>query len=180
MEPLIMMLIIAAVSTLFGKDKKKDANQQKGQQTTRQQVPGAPPRSAQQKPQQAPSGGQRSFKRIEDYAKEIYGEFQSQMENDPKRAEQARQVKEQAERAKARAVEEVEKRSPAQAKQAGEPKNRPGRLSTHQKEPLKRAIAKEEEQNLFPLKENDVRKGIIMAEILQAPKSKRQKQGRHI
>lgn len=180
MEPLIMMLIIAAASALFSKNKKPDADQQTTQQTKRQQVPGAPPRSAQQRQQQAPRGGQRSFKRIEDYAKEIYGEFQSQMESDPKRAEQARQVKEQAERAKTRAMEEVEKRTPAPAKQAAEPKNRPGRLSTHQKEPLKRAVEKEKERDLLPLNEEDVRRGIIMAEILQPPKSKRQKQGRHI
>ena len=180
MEPLIMMLIIAAVSALFSKNKKPDGNQQTAQPTKRQQVPGAPSRQAQQRQEQTPRGGQRSFKRIEDYAKEIYGEFQSQMESDPKRAEQARQVKQQAERAKSRAMEEVEKRTPAQVKQAAEPKSRPGRLSAHQKEPLKRAIAKEEERDLFPLNEQDVRKGIIMAEILQPPKSKRQKQGRHI
>ncbi|ANU19266.1 hypothetical protein BBI15_03105 [Planococcus plakortidis] len=179
MEPLIMMLIIAAVSALFGKDKKKDANQQKGRQTTRQQVPGAP-RSAQQRQQQSPTGGQRSFKRIEDYAKEIYGEFQSQMESDPKRAEQARQVKEQAERAKTRAMEEVEKRAPVQAKQAAEQVSRPGRLSAHRQEPLKRATGDEKERDLLPLDGQDVRRGIIMAEILQPPKAKRQKQGRHI
>ncbi|MGB6779693.1 MAG: hypothetical protein WBE33_13155 [Planococcus citreus] len=183
MEPLIMMLIIAAVSALFSKNKKPDGTEQTAQQPKRQQGPGTPARSAQQRsqsPQQPQRGGQRSFKRIEDYAKEIYGEFQSQMENDPKRAEQARQVKEQAERAKSRAMEEVEKRTPAQVKQAAEPKNRPGRLSVHQKEPLERAITKEKERDLLPLNEEDVKKGIIMAEILQPPKSKRQKQGRHV
>ena len=179
MEPLIMMLIITAVSALFGKDKKKDANQQKGRQTTRQQVPGAP-RSAQQRQQQSPTGGQRSFKRIEDYAKEIYGEFQTQMEIDPKRKEQARQVKEQAERAKSRVTEEAEKRMPAQAKQVAQQTSRPGRLSAHQNEPFKRAVKKEKERDLFPLDQEDVRRGVIMAEILQPPKSKRQKQGRHV
>ncbi|MEZ0480511.1 hypothetical protein [Planococcus sp. SSTMD024] len=183
MEPLIMMLIIAAVSALFSKNKKPEGKEQTAQQPKRQQGPGAPARPVQQRSQstqQPQRGGQRSFKRIEDYAKEIYGEFQSQMESDPKRAEQARQVKEQAERAKTRAAEEVERRTPAQAKQAVEPKNRPGRLSVYQSEPVKRAVEKKEERELFPLHEEDVRKGIIMAEILQPPKSKRQKQGRHI
>ncbi|MGM0897113.1 MAG: hypothetical protein ACQEV0_04385 [Bacillota bacterium] len=173
-----MMLIIMAISALFSKNKKPDANQQTSQQTKRQQVPGAPPRSAQQT--QTPRGGQRSFKRIEDYAKEIYGEFQAQVEGDPKRAEQARQVKEKAERAKTRAIEEVEKRTPVEAKQIAEPKTRPGRLSVHQKEPLKRVVEEKKERDLLPLQEEDVQRGIIMAEILLPPKSKRQRQGRHV
>ncbi len=183
MEPLIMMLIIAAISAVFNKNKKSDGKEQTAQQPKRQQGPGTPAGRSQQRtqsPQEPQRGGQRSFKRIEDYAKEIYGEFQTQMESDPKRQEQARQVKEQAERAKSRAKEEAEKRIPAQAKQAVEPTSRPGRLSTHRSEPVKRAVEKEKERDLFPLDQEDVRRGVIMAEILQPPKSKRQKQGRHI
>ncbi|WP_271852475.1 hypothetical protein [Planococcus maritimus] len=183
MEPLIMMLIIAAISAVFNKNKKSDGKEQTAQQPKRQQGPGAPAGRSQQRtqsPQQSQRGGQRSFKRIEDYAKEIYGEFQTQMESDPKRKEQARQVKEQAERAKSRVTEEAEKRMPAQAKQVAQQTSRPGRLSTHQNEPFKRAVKKEKEQDLFPLDQEDVRRGVIMAEILQPPKSKRQKQGRHV
>ncbi|MBT2582341.1 hypothetical protein [Planococcus sp. ISL-109] len=168
MEPLIIMVIIMAISALFSKNKKPDGNQP----AKRQQVPGASQTS--QTPQ-APQGGQRKFKRIEDYAKEIYSEMQAQMQEDPKRAEQARQVKEQAERVKSRAIEEVDKRtkSPSPGRQAKQPTTRPGRLSAHKEEALQPAVHQTVKDELLPLKDEDVLKGIIMAEILLPPKAKR-------
>lgn len=166
MEPLIVMLIIMAISALFSKNKKADPNQQ----TKRQQVPGAPRTS---QTTQTPKGGQRSFKRIEDYAKEIYSEMQSQMGDDPKRAEQARKVKEQAERVKSRAEEELEKRTKSTGRQPKEPTTRPGRLSVYQEQAPRAAKQQSAQQELLPLSDDDVRKGIIMAEILAPPKSKR-------
>lgn len=168
MEPLIIMVIIMAISALFSKNKKPDGNQP----AKRQQVPGRP--QASQTPQ-APQGGQRTFKRIEDYAKEIYGEMQAQMEDDPKRAEQARKVKEQAEQVKSRAIAEVDKRTkPASTgRQAKQSTPRPGRLSVYKEETLQPAIHQTVKDELLPLKDEDVLKGIIMAEILLPPKAKR-------
>lgn len=170
MEPLIMMLIIMAISALFSKNKKPDQSQQ----AKRQQVP----RTQKPAQQQATTSSQRSFKRIEDYAKEIYSEMQAQVEDNPKRAQQAREVKEQAQRVKTRATEEMAKRAqaPRQATRpapAAEPKSRPGRLSIYQDEPLKREEKVLDDHNLLPLTEEDLRKGIIMAEILLPPKAKR-------
>lgn len=148
MEPLIFALIAMAVGAFF-KNKKQDGAE------------GDTPQS-QSKP--ARSNNQRSFKRVEDYAKEIYGEFQSQMKEQPKKVQQT-----------VRKAEEAVSRTPLrEARQSVQERNSGGRLSVYQ--PPVQASENEKADNnkdLFPLTQSEAQRGIILAEILMPPKSKR-------
>ncbi|MFD1030759.1 hypothetical protein [Metaplanococcus flavidus] len=159
MEPLIFALIIMAVSAFFSNKKKGEERSSSGGSGEKKQ---------------SPSGrAQGGFKRMEDYAKEVYGEFQTQMNPETDKKTQAtKAAKEVAERyTKSRPGREREVAAPAieRVERAS------GRLSAHQKPAS--VIRKEPEpaKNLFPLTQNDAQRGIILAEVFMPPKSKRKK-----
>lgn len=157
MEPLIFALIIMAIGAFFN-NKKSDAGKE---------VPKRPDR---------PEGNtqQKRFNRVEDYAKEIYGELQTKVNENPDRRDQVN-----------RKIEEVVERAPRNkpdrqiaeqaAKEAAKKPaaSKPGRLSAHQTRPVVQKAEPEKNDELLPLSNDDVQRGIIMAEILMPPKSKR-------
>lgn len=110
----------------------------------------------------ARNAGQRTFKRAEDYAKEVYGELQTQMKQQPEKTEQMK-----------RAAEKAVERLPVQKvqRQAKEMAS-PGRLSAHNPVPLTN-LKEENKESLLPLDAEEVKRGILLAEILMPPKSKR-------
>jgi hypothetical protein len=145
MEALIFGLIVMAIGAFFnGKRTEGDTDTPKTRRPS------------------ARDAGQRTFKRAEDYAKEIYGELQTQMQQQP---EMEKQLKQAAEKAMERAPV---KKAQKQAKEMASP----GRLSAHNPVPLN--VQKESRnEDLLPLDAEEVQRGIILAEILMPPKSKR-------
>ncbi|HSI68207.1 MAG TPA: hypothetical protein VK947_12350, partial [Planococcus sp. (in: firmicutes)] len=154
-----------AIASFF--NKKKGEQGEKGDAQQRPGRPAGPQQPAnQQRPQRQASPnrntGQGAFKRVEDYAREMYGELQAQMNENPERTEQAKKKLEQA-------AQHIPKREAVQPA----PSRDTGRLSAHQSRQAvqeKKTVLKDE---LFPLDAADIQKGIIMAEILLPPKSKR-------
>lgn len=153
MEPLIVTLIILAIGAFFN-NKKKDEGKSSSQSTVGKQPD---PKSRNQ-------GG---FKRMEDYAKEIYGEFQSQMNPDTGKKEQIKEVAREV-------VERQMNRRPARAAKTVAVEETRGRLSAHQKsmQPVEKEM-RNETINPFPLSQNEAQKAIILAEVFMPPKSKR-------
>ncbi|HSJ38105.1 MAG TPA: hypothetical protein VK945_07805 [Planococcus sp. (in: firmicutes)] len=156
MEPLIFALVIMAISAFFSNKKKKEQGSS----------PGGPADK-----QQSPTGrSQGGFKRMEDYAKEIYGEFQAQMNTETDKKEQVKEAAREVvgRHSQSRPGREAASAASAAAAQAG------GRLSAHQK-PSRPAREKRVEQSksLFPLSQSEAQKGIILAEVFMPPKSKR-------
>ena len=164
MEALIFGLVIMAISAFFSKSKKDSADDSPARPVSTPKSTGRDNRS-----------GQRTFKRVEDYAKEIYGELQNQKNQQPGRAEQAKKK-----------VEEAVKQAPVrqarkEVKRRVSSRNAPSEIQdlisasesqVLQNEPaVSRAVKSNDE--LLPLSDEDVRRGIIMAEILMPPKSKR-------
>ncbi|MCP2034987.1 hypothetical protein L1279_001974 [Planomicrobium sp. HSC-17F08] len=145
MEALIFGLIVMAIGAFFNNKKGEGDND-----------------APQQRRTPARETGQRTLKRAEDYAKEIYGDLQTQMKQQPERTQQVK-----------RAAEKAAERLPVQKtqRQAKEMAS-PGRLSAHNPVPLstKNETGRED---LLPLDAEDVQRGIILAEILMPPKSKR-------
>src|SRR5690606_4263384 len=86
MEALIFGLVIMAISAFFSKGKKDSADDD---------TP-ARPVSPQRSTGRDTRSGQSTFKRVEDYAKEIYGELQNQKTQQPERAEQVKRKAEEA------------------------------------------------------------------------------------
>lgn len=164
MEGLIFALVLMAIASFFNKKKGEEGEDQK-----RPGRPAGPQQPAnQQRPQRQASpnrnAGQGAFKRVEDYAREMYGELQAQMNENPERTEQAKKKLEQAK-------QHLPNREAVEAAPA--PERDTGRLSAHrsrQQVQEKKTVLKDE---LFPLEAEDIQKGIIMAEILMPPKSKR-------
>ncbi|MGI2326545.1 hypothetical protein [Planococcus sp. YIM B11945] len=150
MEGFIIALIVMAVGAMFGQKKKEEA-------------PAKKPARPQETRSQPGASRQRNYKRVEDYAKEIYGELQNQMKDQPERTEQVKQVVQKA----AKAASSRETRQEVQEREGT------GRLSAHQNRPLVRNEQPASGDKLFPLDKNDISKGIILAEILMPPKSKR-------
>jgi gas vesicle protein len=145
MEGLIIGFIVMALGALFSQKKTKEETERQG------------------KPNQAQTARQRNLKRAEDYAKEIYGELQSQMKDQPERTKQiARKVQE--------TVESRPNREPHSKTSA---KESAGRLSAHQSHSAAEAKTRPDSGKLFPLENDDLKKSIILAEILLPPKSKR-------
>ncbi|RNF41016.1 hypothetical protein [Planococcus salinus] len=155
MEPLIFGLIIMAIGAFF-KNKGGDEGDEKPRRPTKG------------------NSDQKRFKRVEDYAKEIYGEFQAQMNGQTDRKDQVN-----------RKIEEVVEKKPLSqparqtAKQAAKEAVKKtddlttGRLSAHQHRSAVRKPEPAESEELLPLSNEDVQRGIILAEILMPPKSKR-------
>lgn len=161
MEALIFGLVIMAVSAFFNKNKK-DSN--------KRDAPVKPFSTTTSTTRESRSGKTR-FKRVEDYAKEIYGELQSQKTQGSNRLEEAKQkAGEVVDRTPLReARQEVERRVASSTTQ-----NRSS-LSESRSIRNQPAVPKVEKTSdeLLPLSDEDVRRGIIMAEILMPPKSKR-------
>lgn len=110
---------------------------------------------------------QRSMKKIEDYAKEVFGDVQKQMGEKQSRTQVAPEVKKRSEPVRTFSpvkgqVNDVQQRSA----------NRPGRLSAHNATPLKR-VTTPTPSSLVPKTENEILQAIIFSEILAPPKSKR-------
>lgn len=173
MEPLIVALILMAASAFFGK-KKKDG------------IPPSPQKPIRNEPY-AKIRNQGGFKRMEDYAKEIYGEFQAQMNPE---ADTKGQVKEAAKQVVERRISDrqsgerqfIEKQitdrqrsripiDEAASVAAGEIG---GRVTTRQKSvrPVHQTVEKDDAQ-MFPLTQSEAQKAIILAEVFMPPKSKR-------
>lgn len=153
MEPLIVALILMAVSAFFGGKKKEEGGS-------------SPKRSSANQPNTR-GRAQGGFKRMEDYAKEIYGEFQTQMNPEADKKEQVKEVaKEVIERQTGRRPDR--QATPVAAKEIG------GRLSAHQKpvQPVRTKFAAEN-RSPFPLTQSEAQKAIILAEVFMPPKAKR-------
>ncbi len=146
MEGLIMVLILMAIGAFFNNKKPNSSKR---------------PSDDQRYPA---SKGQRTLKRVEEYAREKYSELQTQMSEHP---EQAKRVMDRVEQAKAKLPQrEIEK--------AVKPVVSTGRLSVHKTpEELQEKVQSDQRSELFPLKEEDLQKAIIFSEILLPPKSKR-------
>jgi predicted nuclease with TOPRIM domain len=147
MEGLILALVIMAIGAFFN-NKKPD---------------GAP--ESPDKRRRAPATtGQRTLRRVEDYAREKYGELQTQMKEHP---EQAKKVMDKVDQAKSRLPQR-------EIQQAMKPLASTGRLSAHKApEEVRDMRKKEEVSDIFPLEAEDLQKAIIYSEILLPPKSKR-------
>jgi hypothetical protein len=109
---------------------------------------------------------QQKMKKLEDYAKEIYGDVQKQIsERQSPRTNSKPDVISQ--------MEQVKKTpSNQQLNNDQRADRRPGRLSTHQSTD---AIRREstDPKSLVPTTESQLRQAIIFSEILAPPKSKR-------
>lgn len=164
MEALIFGLVIMAISAFFSKNKKDSADDSPARPVSTPKSTGRDNRS-----------GQSTFKRVEDYAKEIYGELQNQKNQQPERAEQVKKKAEEAvKRAPVReARQEVQRRVSSRNAPSGIQDRISGsELRVLQNEPTAPQVEKRNDE-LLPLSDEDVRRGIIMAEILMPPKSKR-------
>lgn len=171
MEGLIFALIIMALGAFFNGKKKED----KELPDPVKRVQGS-----------AAERGQRTFKRVEDYAKNVYGELQGQMNENPQRT---KQVSEKADKM----MERLPARERERAKQAAErgrqaiekmPRKEPerppraqpysaGRLTAHQEIGAAARAAETPADESFSLRPDEMKKAIILAEILMPPKSKR-------
>jgi len=156
MEPLIFALIIMAIGAFFNNKKKDEGGSSPGRNAG--------------KNQRTSGRNQGGFKRMEDYAKEIYGEFQAQMNPE---ADKKEQVKEKAKEVAKEAVDRTARSRPGReaasaAAQAG------GRLSARQKPSLPKIEKRVEESNSpFPLSQSEAQRAIVLAEVFMPPKSKR-------
>lgn len=164
MEALIFGLVIMAVSAYFSKSKKGSADDDPAKPASTRAATDTDRRT-----------GQNTFKRVEDYAKEIYGELQNQKTQRPELAEQAkRKVEEAVNRTPLRdARKEVQRRvTPREARNEIQ-----DRISATKSSSLhgrsSAPVVEKSNDELLPLSSEDVRRGIIMAEILLPPKSKR-------
>ena len=164
MEALIFGLVIMAISAFFNKNKKDSADDVPKRPVPTRSSTGDDRRS-----------GQKTFKRVEDYAKEIYGELQKQQTQRPERTQQVKkQVEEVVNRTPLReARQEVQRRvSSREVQDEIEDRITTGGLRSVRNQP---SVAQKEKDadDFLPLTDEDVRRGIIMAEILMPPKSKR-------
>ncbi|EGA89181.1 hypothetical protein GPDM_11935 [Planococcus donghaensis MPA1U2] len=161
MEALIFGLVIMAVSAFFNKNKK-DA--------TKRDAPVKPFSTTTSTTRESRSG-QTRFKRVEDYAKELYGELQNQKTQGSDRLEEAKQkAAEVVDRTPLReARQEVERRITSSHTQSRASLSESRSIRN---QPVVPKVEKASDE-LLPLSNEDVRRGIIMAEILMPPKSKR-------
>lgn len=171
MEGLIFALVIMALGAFFN-GKKKEGKEVLGPMKRAQGT--------------ANERGQRTFKRVEDYAKEVYGDLQGQMNENQQRtkeiAEKADKMMErlpvrERDRAKGavergrQALEKVPRPEPVRP-----PRAQPysvGRLTAHQEIGSPAIAQKPAADEAISLQPDDLKKAIIFAEILLPPKSKR-------
>ncbi|TWT09093.1 hypothetical protein [Planomicrobium sp. CPCC 101079] len=147
MEGLIIGFIVMAIAAIFNR-KNTDEETAKPKNT-------------------APANRQRTVKRAEDYAKEIYGELQTQVKERPERT---RQIAKKAEET----VASSRTRNP-ESKREVPVRAATGRLTADQTRPSLGADTRSRTaaDNVFPLEKEDLKKSIILSEILMPPKSKR-------
>lgn len=146
MEGLIMVLIVMAIGAFFNNKKPDGAKKT----STDRRYPA--------------TKGQRTLKRVEEYAREKYSELQTQMAEHP---EQTQMVRDRVDQAKAK----LPQRDIQQAKKAVAST---GRLSVHKSpEELQEQVQNDHLSELFPLGAEDLQKAIVLSEILLPPKSKR-------
>jgi hypothetical protein len=107
---------------------------------------------------------QQSMKKIEDYAKEIYGDVQKQISDRQARTQSKPDVINQ--------MEQVQLSSEKQLREEQRSSRRPGRLSTHQSAQSV-DMKSTDLASLVPTTETQLRQAIIFSEILAPPKSKR-------
>lgn len=164
MEALIFGLVIMAVSAFFRKGKDDSADDAPVKPVPTRSTTGTDRRS-----------GQKTFKRVEDYAKEIYGELQNQKTQRPELAEKAKKkVEEAVNRTPVReARQEVQRRiPPRETRNEIHDRIKETEASVLRSRPNAPGVEKDMDE-LLPLSSDDIRRGIIMAEILMPPKSKR-------
>lgn len=172
MEGIIFALVIMALGAFFnGKNKEEPDTADKPKRVT----PAAGER------------GQKTFKRVEDYARDVYGDLQNQMKDNTERAKgvvgQAGKLADKLpERERTRARQAADRGRQAVDKVQRRETERParpsagsaGRLSVHQEEIGAPRIGQDEQpEAAFSLEAQELRKAIVMAEILLPPKSKR-------
>lgn len=171
MEGLIFALVIMALGAFFnGKNKEEPDTADKPKRVT----PAAGER------------GQKTFKRVEDYARDVYGDLQNQMKDNTQRAKGAVERAEkmadklpERERTRARqaaergrqAVDKVQRRETERPPRPPSPSA--GRLSAHQEIVSPRIGQESQAEPDFSLEPKELKKAIVMAEILLPPKSKR-------
>ncbi|EPD54387.1 hypothetical protein HMPREF1210_00373 [Paenisporosarcina sp. HGH0030] len=148
MEPIIFAIIAFIISAIF---KRKNARDDGGKT----------------KPFLPQSSNQQSMKKLEDYAKEIYGDVQKQISErqiqtapKPEVIQQMKHVNETV-----LPVKEKEKTAPTSAA-------RPRRLSLHQSKEVIRTTSSDS-ISLVPSSEKELLQAIVFSEILAPPKSKR-------
>src|SRR5690606_15784370 len=119
---------------------------------------------------------QGGYKRMEDYAKEIYGEFQAQMNPELDKKEQVKEAAKQVieKRVERQKTDRTKKRETIIEATSAASEEIGGRLSSRQRT-VRPAMptAQEESSKLFPLNQSEAQKAIIYAEIFMPPKSKR-------
>lgn len=157
MEPLIFALIIMAIGAFFNNKKKDEGGSRPDRNAGRQQ--------------RTTGRAQGGFKRMEDYAKEMYGEFQAQMNPETDKKEQVKeQVKEKAKEVAGR----QSKSRPGREAQSVAESEIGGRMSAR-KTPSRPSLEKpaEESKSPFPLSQSEAQRAIVLAEVFMPPKSKR-------
>lgn len=171
MEGLIFALVIMALGAFFnGKNKEETEASDKPKRVT--------PAHGER--------GQRTFKRVEDYARDVYGDLQNQMKDNTGRAKGAvaqaekmadrlpererTRAKQAAERGR-KAVDKVQRRETERPPRPPSPSS--GRLSVHQEIGSPRIGQESQAEPDFSLEPEALKKAIVMAEILLPPKSKR-------
>ena len=151
MEGLIMMIIIAVISSVLGKGKKKDEPTKQMPPFSNQEVP------RQSKPVEQPKQQRPKVKSLEDFANEVFGQLNEKTE--PKR-QVVREVKEEPVQP---VVREVVKKE---------------RTSTRPELGAKRPIvqqAKKSSFNVVPQTQQQLMQAIVTSEILGPPKAKQRK-----
>lgn len=152
MESFIVVLIIMALGALFNNKKKEED--------------GSASRGKGGKLQEMKDRNQGGYKRMEDYAKEVFGDFQSQMNPETDKKEQAKQVAQKVvERQTSRRPERETALTSARAQ---------SKLTVQQKPIMQiRTTVPKESGNPFPLTQTEAQKAIVLAEVFMPPKSKR-------
>ncbi|MCZ8536073.1 hypothetical protein M9R32_02555 [Paenisporosarcina quisquiliarum] len=148
MEPIIFAIIAFVISAIF---KRKNASDDGGQ--TKPFLPQSP--------------NQQSMKKLEDYAKEIYGDVQKQISERQTKTPSKPEVMYQMKQVKEKVLPAKE-----QMKEAPRTSARQGRLSLHQTKEKNR-IQNTDSSSFVPSSEKELLQAIIFSEILAPPKSKR-------
>ena len=147
MEVIILAIITMVISAFSKRKSAGDANDKS-------------------KPFMSKPLNQKPMKKIEDYAKEVYGDVQKEISDRQTRSKPRPELKTQ--------VKQVQKTlTPTKEQEIKvETPSRPGRLSLHQTTQVKQAQPIEK-SSLVPSTEKELIQAIIFSEILASPKSKR-------
>lgn len=157
METLIIFIIIAIFSSIFGKDKKQ-SNKQK---PTKYQMPSFGQQTIPEKtePVKTPE-----VKSLEDFAKEIFGQLDEKLEEPKVKVEKTQQLVTDFDEARTSDNHEREKR-PSLERHSSRP--------SLVERPIVKKLEKQEESIFAINSRKDLVHGLVMAEILGPPKAKR-------